>query len=180
MDRYAQRPVGSEGASVNLYDLFIVHAAADRAWVEGYLKVELGLEPVRVITPREFNPTARLSRPSSSGPSLRADSLCWCSARPSSPTNGRGLASNLSRSPVSRQGRNRLLAVDRQKCDLPLSLRFRVRLNFTDADQAGWENEIARLRAVLDRPAPVIEVLRVPVSGDGPVPQGRRAVLPRA
>ena len=77
-------------------------------------------------------------------------------------------------------GQNRLLAVDRQACDLPLSLRFRVRLDFTDPDQAGWENEIARLRAVLDRPAPVVKVVECPYPGMVPFRKARRPVLPRA
>ena len=36
------------------FDLFVVHAEADRAWVDGYLKPMLGLEPARVFTPRDF------------------------------------------------------------------------------------------------------------------------------
>jgi hypothetical protein len=47
------------------FDLFVIHAEADRAWVAGYLKLMLGLEPARVSTPRDF-PRARASRPSSS------------------------------------------------------------------------------------------------------------------
>ena len=60
---------------------------------------------------------------------------------------------------------NRLLAVDRQTCDLPLSLRFRVRLDFTKADPAGCAEEMVRLRAVLDRPAPAVEVVECPYPG---------------
>src|SRR3954470_6906559 len=36
------------------YDLFVVHAEADRAWVDGYLKHALGLDAGRVMTPRDF------------------------------------------------------------------------------------------------------------------------------
>ncbi len=62
-------------------------------------------------------------------------------------------------------GQVRLLAVDRQACELPLRLEFRVRLNFTDPDRAGWEEQMARLREVLDRPAPVVEAVECPYSG---------------
>ena len=36
------------------YDLFIVHADADRAWVDGYLRHVVGVEPARLITPHAF------------------------------------------------------------------------------------------------------------------------------
>src|SRR5271165_6206992 len=36
------------------YDLFIVHADADRAWVDGYLRPAVGVESARLITPRDF------------------------------------------------------------------------------------------------------------------------------
>ena len=136
MDRDAQKLVGPEGGSAFAYDLFIVHAAADRAWVEGYLKVELRLEPVRVITPREFNPAetvpAEFERAVTSSrftllvlsPAFLADE--WARF-------GEQLVAFAS----VEEGRNRLLAVDRQKCDLPLSLRFRVRLNFTGRRPGG-------------------------------------------
>src|SRR5262249_11266094 len=47
--------VQSRGASSPPeFDLFVVHAEADRAWVDGYLKPMLGLDPARVFTPRDF------------------------------------------------------------------------------------------------------------------------------
>src|SRR5271165_7024587 len=36
------------------YDLFIIHADADRAWVDRYLRYEVGVEPDRLITRHEF------------------------------------------------------------------------------------------------------------------------------
>jgi hypothetical protein len=42
------------------YDLFIVHAEADRAWIDGYLKPAVGVEPARLITPRDFQLTATI------------------------------------------------------------------------------------------------------------------------
>ena len=47
------------------FELFVAQAEAGRAWVAGYFKHMLGLEPARVSTPRDF-PRARASRPSSS------------------------------------------------------------------------------------------------------------------
>ena len=164
MSRDAERLVGSGGASAYLYDLFIVHADADRAWVEGYLKVELGLEPGRAITPREFNPTATL--PAEFERAVTSSRFTLLVLSPAFLADewarfGEQLVAFAS----VEASQNRLLAVDRQACDLPLRLEFRVRLNFTDADQARWENEIARLRAVLDRPAPVVEVVECPYPG---------------
>ena len=45
------------------YDLFIVHAEADQAWVDGYLWHALGIEPGQLITPRGFQLGASISSP---------------------------------------------------------------------------------------------------------------------
>ncbi len=164
MNRYSENLAGSEGAPTYPYDLFIVHAPADRAWVEGYLKVELGLETGRVITPREFSPTATVPAEFERAVTSSRFTLLVLSPAFLADEWAR-FGEQLVAFANVEASQNRLLAVDRQACDLPLSLRFRVRLNFTDTDQAGWENEIARLRAVLDRPSPVVEVVECPYPG---------------
>jgi WD40 repeat protein len=164
MDRFAQSLVGPEGASTRSYDLFIVHAAADRAWVEGYLKVELGLDPGRVITPREFNPTATVPAEFASAVTSSRFTMLVLSPAFLADEWARFGGELVSFASVE-AGQNQLLAVDREVCKLPLNLRFLVRLNFTDPDRAGWEEEMARLRAVLDRPAPVVEAVECPYPG---------------
>ena len=142
----------------------VIHADADRAWVEGYLKPALGLEPNRSITPREFDPTATV--PAEFERAVTASRFTLLVLSPAFLTDewarfGEQLVSFTS----VEAGQNRLLAVDRQACDLPLSLRFRVRLDFTDPDPARWKDEMVRLRGVLDRPAPVAQEVECPYPG---------------
>src|SRR4051812_22930761 len=54
MGSLAIEPDHGRGSAASVYDLFVVHADADRAWVDGYLKHALGLDPARVFTPRDF------------------------------------------------------------------------------------------------------------------------------
>ena len=150
------------GSSEAKYDLFVVHAIDDRAWVEGYLRPALGLEPDRTITPREFNPTATV--PAEFERTVTSSRFTLLVLSPAFLTDEWARFSEQLVSFASvESGKARLLAVDRQTCNLPLSLRFRVRLDFTDPDR--WDDEIARLRAVLDRPAPVIEAVPCPYPG---------------
>ncbi len=164
MDRDAQNLAGPEGGSTYAYDLFIVHAAADRSWVEGYLKVEIGLEPGCVITPREFDPTATVPAEFERAVTSSRFTLLVLSPAFFSDDWAR-FSEELGSFATVKVGQVRLLAVDRQACGLPLRLELRVRLNFTDPDRPGWDEEMVRLRAVLDRPAPVIEVVECPYPG---------------
>ena len=57
--------IGSEtgvpdGGQDRSYDLFIIHAKADRSWVDGFLRPALGVAPGRLATPADFEPTATI------------------------------------------------------------------------------------------------------------------------
>lgn len=146
-------------------DVFISHAKADRAWVQGYLLPALGLPPERVITPQDFRPGAPVvaeferavmdSRYTvlALSPAYLADE--WA-------TFGELLVSHVS---VAEQ-RGRLIPLLLQPCTLPLRVDFRVRLDCTD--EANWEQETARLRVLLDQPEPAPE--RIPCPYPGMVP----------
>jgi WD40 repeat protein len=59
--------------------------------------------------------------------------------------------------------RDRLIPLLLQPCELPLHIEFRVHLDCTD--EANWENEMARLRRLLDQPEPEAERLPCPYPG---------------
>ena len=116
--------------SVPSYDLFIVHADADRAWVDGYLRHALGLDPARVVTrrdirlgesvPAEFDRLVTSSRFTLLvlSPAFLADR--WAEF-------GEGLVTFSSVD----EGRNRLIGLKRHDCPLPLHLRFKESLDCT-------------------------------------------------
>ena len=164
MNRYSENLAGSEGAPAYPYDLFIVHAAADRAWVKGYLKVELGLEPGRVITPREFRPGAFQEAEYERAVTSSRFTLLVIS--PAYLTDvwagfGKRLASHAS----VEADQFRLQLVVRQECDIPLSFRSLVRLDFTDPDPANWDGQMSRLRELLNRRAPMVDDIQCPYPG---------------
>jgi tetratricopeptide (TPR) repeat protein len=144
------------------FDLFVVHAEADRAWVDGYLKPMLGLEPARVFTPRDFGLGAVVAAEFERGvtssrytllvlsPAFLADR--WTEF-------GEGLVAFSSVD----EGRNRLLALTLHPCQAPLRLRFRESLDYTDWTR--WDDESARLRHHLDAPEPTVEVVACPYPG---------------
>jgi len=144
------------------YDLFVVHAEADRAWVDGYLKHALGLDPGRVMTPRDFRLGASVIGEFERGvtssrftllvlsPAFLADRWAEC---------GEGLVSFSSVD----EGRNRLLALTLHECQAPLRLRFRESLDCCDWNN--WDAEIARLRRHLDAPEPTLKAIACPYPG---------------
>ena len=150
------------------YDLFISYAETDQAWVDGYLRPALGLDPARVLTPRDFrlgeSVAAEFERGVTSSrftllvlsPAFLADR--WAEF-------GEGLVSF---SAVD-EGRNRLLALTLHSCQAPLRLRFRESLDCTDWTR--WDDEAARLRRHLDAPDPTIEAVPCPYPGMVPFRQ---------
>jgi hypothetical protein len=144
------------------FDLFVVHAESDRAWVDGYLKPMLGLEPARVFTPRDFRLGAVVAAEFERGvtssrftllvlsPAFLADR--WAEF-------GEGLVSFSSVD----EGRNRLLSLTLHPCQAPLRLRFRASLDCTDWTR--WDDESARLRQHLDAPEPTVESVPCPYPG---------------
>ena len=150
------------GSSPPEFDLFVVHAEADRAWVDGYLRPMLGLEPSRVFSPRDFRlgegVAAEFERGVTSSrftllvlsPAFLADR--WAEF-------GEGLVSFSSVD----EGRNRLLALTLHDCQAPLRLRCRESLDCTDWTQ--WDDEAARLRRHLDAPEPTARAAPCPYPG---------------
>jgi WD40 repeat protein len=151
------------------YDLFIVHADADRAWVEGYLKPALGLEPGRAITPGDFALGAPIAAEfdravASSRYSVLVLSPAFLADRWSE--FGEQLVSYTS----VEKGRGRLVALTLHPCQPPPRLRFRVGLDCIDSTR--WNEEVQRLRDLLDRPEPPPERIACPYPGMRPFADG--------
>jgi WD40 repeat protein/energy-coupling factor transporter ATP-binding protein EcfA2 len=144
------------------YDLFIVHAEADRAWVEGYLKPALGVEPARLITPPGFDLTATVPAEFE-----RAVTSSRYTALVLSPAFLADRWSEFGEQLVQfasvEGGRGRLVAIQLHPVELPLRLRFRVALDCTDRTQ--WDDQAGRLRDLLDRPEPAAEEVPCPYPG---------------
>ncbi|HEX8204254.1 MAG TPA: TIR domain-containing protein, partial [Isosphaeraceae bacterium] len=144
------------------YDLFIAHAEADRAWVAGYLKPALGVEPGRLFTPRDFDLTATVPAEFE-----RAVTSSRFTALVLSPAfladRWAEFGAQLVQFASVEEGRFRLVAIRLHPADLPLGLRFRVALDCTDRSQ--WDEQIGRLRDLLDRPEPVAEEIPCPYPG---------------
>ena len=107
-----------------------------------------------------------------------AASPSWCSARRSSPTNGRAFGQHLAAYLGVDERRDRLIPALLHPCELPLDLAFRVPLDYTR--ESDWEAETARLRAEIGRTPPEspTEQVPLPLSGPDPLyPGAGRAVL---
>ena len=149
---------------------------ADRAWVDGYLRPCLGLDPARVFTPRDFRLGASVAAEFERGvtssrytllvlsPAFLADR--WAEF-------GEGLVSFSSVD----EGRTACCALTLHACQAPLRLRFRESLDCTDWTR--WDDEAARLRRHLDAPRADHRGRPLPLPRHGPVPQGGRPILPR-
>jgi tetratricopeptide (TPR) repeat protein len=152
---------GPDGSAAE-YDLAILHADADRAWVDGYLKHAIGVEPSRVATPRDFRPGAPIP--------AELERLVTCSRYTVLVLSPALLADRwaqfgeqlVSFTSVD-DDRNRVVAVTLHPCQPPLRLRFRVGLDCTD--WTTWDEQAARIRSLLDRPAPPAEQIACPYPG---------------
>jgi hypothetical protein len=147
------------------HDLFVSHGPADGAWVRGYLLPALGLAPERVITSGDFRLGAaavtEFERAVTSSrytllvltPSYLADE--WA-------IFGEQLTSHASVA----AGRDRLIPLVLQPCELPLRIDFRVQRDCTD--EAEWDGATARLRQLLAQPEPA--PVHIPCPYPGMVP----------
>ena len=158
-----QAGLASPEPAAHTFDLFVVHAAADATFVQGYLLPALNVSRLRVLLMEELPLGAMLVSEIDRGvsrsrltvtvlsPAYLAD--CWTAF-------GEQLASHLSARAV------RVIPLRLMDCQLPLRLEARVSLDFTDP--ARWESETARLRDLLHAAAPVAEKIPCPYPGMQP------------
>ena len=147
-------------ALAHAYDLFVLYGGADAAFVQGYLLPALNLPSSRVllvdnlplggmIVPEvERGVTESLFTVVVLSPSYLADR--WA-------VFGEQLASHLAVDAM------RIVPLQLVACELPLRLRARVSLDFTD--DARWDLEVGRLRELLRAAPAPLEQLDCPYPG---------------
>lgn len=146
-----------------LYDLFVVHAAADTTFVRGFLLPAVNLPPQRVLLIDELPLGSVVVSEIDRGvarsrftivvlsPAYLADR--WAGF-------GEQIASHLSAQEV------RVIPLRLVDCQLPLRLDARVTLDFTDRGR--WELEAVRLRDLLHTAAPAEGPIACPYPGMRP------------
>jgi hypothetical protein len=157
--RSAGAPVAAVGREH--YELFVTYAQADRAWVYGFMLPALGLAEDRVITAEQFRPGAPVvdefeRAVTSSRYTVVVVSNAYLADAWT--TFGEQLTSY-----ASVGGADRLIPAVIEPCEVPLRVEFRVRLDLTD--ESRWEEQLARLRELLERSAPGLEELPCPYPG---------------
>jgi WD40 repeat protein len=162
--------VSGSAASRFAYDVFVVHAdaAADEAFVNGYLLPTLGLAPERVLRRQslelgqfiaeEIERGVRSSRVTIVVLSAAYMDDAWAAF-------GEQLAAYAS---VAKDVHGVLLPLLREDCKLTMHVQALAKLDFRDPSRALWDAEIARLRAYLDRPAAAGADLPCPYPGMRP------------
>jgi WD40 repeat protein len=145
------------------FDLFVLHAEPDEAFVRGHLLPQLGLDAAssRVMLPSKYDlgwPTlAEIDRAVSSSRftllvvSGAAQGDGWLQV-------GGLLAGSLSVS-----GNHRLIPVHLDDTRVDLRIGMLEGLEF--ADRTKWNEGIARLRTLLDQPTPLITAIECPYPG---------------
>ena len=164
----AVRPAGAAGGS-HAYDLFVVHAEADRPWVHGYLLPALALSSGRVLTTDDFRlgvPVVDEVERAVTTSRFTVVVLTGAFGSDEWSTFGEQLASHA----AAAGGGSRIIPLVLEPSELPLRIEFRVRLDCTDQDR--WEAEVDRLRALLDQPTPAVEEVACPYPGMVPFASG--------
>jgi WD40 repeat protein len=160
--------VATAESSSCAYDVFVVHAAADESFVQGYLIPKLALEPERVLVPGELRLGGTIIEEIERGvQSSRATIVVLSPAYMADHGSvfGEQLAAYAS---VAKDVHGVLLPLLLQDCDLPVHIRALVALDFRDPTRDAWDREIHRLRTYLDCPAVSEPELRCPYPGMRP------------
>lgn len=133
------------------YDAFIIHAASDGWFVEGYLLGKLGLLPDRVLVPGRLEPGELVISEIERGVrSSRATIVVLSSAYVADhwAVLGEQIVAYAS---VAKDSHGTLLPLLREDCDLPVHVRALVMLDFRDPARDAWDAEADRLRHFLGR-----------------------------
>ncbi|HMG56555.1 MAG TPA: TIR domain-containing protein, partial [Kofleriaceae bacterium] len=149
--------------------LFVVHAADDAWFVDGFLLPALGLAEAEVLVSSKLEPGAAIAGEIERGALSPVTVVVVSPAFLASPWAQ--LANQLATQVTIEAGRDGSAAVIPAilaECAMPLLSRFRVPLDFTRRDPAHWESEAARLRKRLAAPAPVVAEPACPYPGIRP------------
>jgi hypothetical protein len=134
------------------YDAFIVHAAADESFVQGYLLPELGLAPERVLVLGTLELGRFIISEIERG--VRSSRVTIVVLSPAYMTDhwavfGEQLAAHVS---ATRSVHGILLPLLLEDCELPAHIQALVKLDFRDPAPERWKAEADRLHQYLDRP----------------------------
>jgi len=145
-------------------DLFLLYDKADAPWAEGYLRPALESSDIRIRTEDELRPGS--SRIDEFTQSLTSSTVIVLVLSPAFISNrwssfGRQLSSLLG---VEDPGRTIIPAL-LHRCEIPLDLRSRKRVDFTE--ETRWDSQAERLRAEISQtPAgPAVEEIACPYPG---------------
>src|SRR5712691_5716811 len=133
------------------YEVFLSFAGADQPWAEGYLLSALGLPSDRVITTQSFQLGSSLV--GEFDRVIRSSRYTVMVLTPAYLTDQWSRFSEQLAAFASVAGQqDRLIPLLKESVALPLHIAFRVPLDCTD--QVNWDGAAARLRALLNQPAP--------------------------
>jgi tetratricopeptide (TPR) repeat protein len=145
--------------------LHVCLAPADEAWVRGYLLPALNLGEDQVHTRREDRPGQPVVTEIAEA-TTRCRFTLLVLSQAFLADEWSAYAAFLASHQAIRQWR--LLLVAREKCELPLHLDFRVRVDFFDGES--WEEPVARLREVLGQRPPLEDDDDIPCPYPGLAP----------
>jgi WD40 repeat protein len=158
-----------EQASSSKPRLFVVHAADDAWFVDGFLLPALGLPDGEVRVSSRLDPGAEIAGELERGALSPVTVVVLSPAFLASPwaALANQLATYVSVEAAS-DGSATLIPAILADCDLPLLSRFRVPLDFRRRDGDSWEAQAGKLRARLAAPPPAVAEVACPYPGIRP------------
>ena len=146
MSKHGSPPPAADDPGSPEYDLFVICAQDDEAFVSDFLLPELELPPGRVLLNNELTPGASVI-----GEIERGVMRSTVTVVVLSPAYLRDRWTEFGDHLAGFAGGSepRLIPLILKDCDIPLRLTFRVALDFRDRDPARWRNETRRLREAL-------------------------------
>jgi WD40 repeat protein len=168
-----EQPSGS-AVSHFAYDMFVVHAdaAADEAFVNGYLLPRLELTPERVLQLQTLELAQVIAEEIERGVRSSRVTIVVLSAAYMEDhwaAFGEQLAAYAS---VAKDVHGVLLPLLLEDCKITMHVQSLVKLDFRDPSRASWEAQIDRLRGFLGRPAVPEPDLACPYPGMRPFTEG--------
>lgn len=145
------------------HDLFVLHAEADAGFVRSYLLRSLGLDESspRVIAPSKYE----LGRPTLAEVerAVRTSRFTVYVVSSASRADGWTEIGSLLAGTLGASGAHRLIPLLLDDGPVDARIGYLEALRF--GDRAAWDAQVARLRALLERPAPVAEPIACPYPG---------------
>jgi hypothetical protein len=159
------------------YDAFVVHAdaAADEAFVNGYLLAKLDLAPERVLRLQTLKLGQFITQEIERGVRSSRVTIVVLSA---AYMNDRWAAFGeqlTAYASMAKDVHGVLLPLLLEDCKLTMHVQSLVKLDFRDPSRTSWDAEIDRLRGYLDRPSVPEPDLACPYPGMRPFTEGDAA-----